>query len=249
METLTVLRLLWRMRLLVALGVLVAVAAGAAATGKLGIGPFEGDRRTVWVATTEVQVDTPKPLATDAHASAATIQTQTVLLADYVTSDASRDAMARKVDIRSADLTVTTPSIDSPLRQSPLVYRTTQAVSVSRTPYTVTANPAQLTPIMELVATGPERKTTLALSGAAAGALQAAAAGDAGDARRGLEIEPLGRVRLSAFETGGSGLVRGVALAAFLFCLWCGSIVVGTGLVRAWRRSSSAYQCTPVGLR
>lgn len=249
METLTVLRLLWRMRLLVIVGALAAVAAGAVATGKLGIGPFDGGSRTVWVATSEVQVDTPRPLATDAHASASTIQTQTVLLADYVTSDAARDAMARAVDIGSADLTVTTPLIDSPLRQSPLVYRTAQAASASRTPYTVVANPAQLTPIMELVAMGPERETTLALSGAAAGALRTAAASDAGDTRRGLEIEPLGPVRLGWFETGGSGLVRGVAVAVFLFSLWCGTIVVGTGVLRAWRRSSPAYQCTPVGLR
>ena len=248
METLTVLRLLVRMRLLVAMGALVAVFGGAVATGTLGIGPFDGSSHLVWVATTEVQVDTRRPLATDAHASAATIQTQTVLLADYVTSDASRAAMAREVGVERAALTVTTPVIDSPLRQSPLVYRTTQAVIVSRTPYTVTANPAQLTPIMELVATGPDQETTVALSGAAAGALRSAAGADPGEAGGGLKIEELGPVRLDSFETGGSGPLMGVALALFLFCLWCGAIVVVSGVVRAWR-SSPAYQCTPAGLR
>lgn len=249
METLSVLRLLVRLRLLVALGALVAVTGGAVVSGKLGIGPFDGGTRLVWVATSEVQVDTPRPLATDAHASAATIQTQTILLADYLTRDDTRDAIARGVGLRRTDLTVTTPSIDSPLRQSPLVSRTLQQVTTSRTPYSVIANPAQLTPIMALVAMGPDRETAMALSGTASEALRAAAAADSGAPRRGLAIEPLGPVRLAAFETGGSGLVRGVALAVFLFCLWCGTIVVGTGLVRAWRRSSPAYQCTPVGLR
>ena len=249
METLTVLRLLWRMRLLVALGVLVALAAGAVATGKLGLGPSDGSRHTMWVATAEVQIDNPRPLAIDALASGATIQTQTILLADQVTSDESRKAIARRAGLDDADLTVTTPSIDSPLRQSPVVSRTLQGVTASRTAYTVTANPAQLTPIMALQAMGPDRQATVALSKAAVETLRSAAASDAGDTRRGLEIEPLGPVRLGWFETGGSGLVRGVAVAVFLFCLWCGTIVVGTGVLRAWRRSSPAYQCTPDGLR
>jgi hypothetical protein len=247
-ETLTVLRLLVRLRLLVALGALLAVAAGAVATGRLGIGPFDGSTRLVWVATSEVQVDTPRPLAIDAHASAATIQTQTILLADYVTSDDSRDGIAREVGLRRADLTVTTPSVDSPLRQSPLVSRTLQQAAVSRTAYTVTANPAQLTPIMALVASGPDRETTVALAGATAKALRSAAGPDPGGSGRGLRIEELGPVGLDSFETGGSGLLLGAALAVFLFCLWCGAIVVVSGVVRAWR-SSPAYQCTPAGLR
>jgi hypothetical protein len=247
-EILTVLRLLVRRRRLVALGLLVAVAAGAVATGKLGIGPIDTQARRTWVATSEVQIDTPRPLSVDAHASAATIQTQTILLADYLTSDASRDAIARKAAVDGAELTVSTPSIDSPLRQSPLVVRASLEAAISRTPYTVISIPAQLTPIMAVTAMGPDRETTVALSDAAVSALDAAA-GASDDAGRGLETEALGPIRVDAFTSSRSGLVLGVALTVFLFASWCGAIVIGTGLVRAWRRSSPGYQRTPVGLR
>ena len=250
METLTVLRLLWRMRLLVIVGALAAVAAGAVATGKLGIGPFDGGSRIVWVATSEVQVDTPRPLATDAHASASTIQTQTVLLADYVTSDAARDAMARAVDIRSADLTVTTPVIDSPLRQSPLVYRTTQAVIGVAHAVHGRGQPGAADADHGAGRDGPGARDD-------AGALRGGCRRPCGPRPPATPATPAAGSRSSRSDPSASGGSRRAGpawCAAWRSPCSCSASGAGRsssvpGVLRAWRRSSPAYQCTPVGLR
>ncbi len=235
METLSVLRILVRHRLLVLLGALGALAAGVAATGASGVGPFDGATLHSWSATVEVQVDTPRPLVADAMASAATIQTQTILLADYLTSDATRAEIARDAGLDPAALAVSPAAIDTPIRQSPLVVRAGEAALVPMTTYRVTPTTAELSPLMGFVATGPDRAVTEALARATVTAARSTAGASAAGATHRLAVKELGPVRLAEHSSGGVQLPLGIALGLFLFVGWCVTVVLASGIARVWR--------------
>ena len=237
MELLNILRVLVRRRSLVALGAAVATFSGLMVGGALGLGPFDASVKRSWTATAVAQIDMPRPLAVDAHASAATIQTQTVLLADYLTSDASRDAIGRHAGIPPARISVT-PSTDAPVRRSPLVTRAAESAMVPITPYTVRASTWTKSPMITLVAAGPEERTTMRLSRAAMDVLieNPTTRAPAAAVHR-VTVKQLGAARVESEVTGGASLPLGVAAGLFVFLAWCGGIIVGAGVLRVWRRT------------
>ena len=183
-----------------------------------------------------MQVDTPRPLVADAMASAATIQTQTILLADYLTSDATRDAIAREAGLDPDALAVEPAAIDTPIRQSPLVSARARRPRSRMTTYRVTPTTAELSPLMGFVATGPDRAKTEALAHATVTAAARAAAGasTAGDLHR-LAVRELGPVVLAEHTSGGVQIPLGIVAALFLFVGWCVALVLGSGFLRFWR--------------
>ena len=163
METLIILRALLRRWPLILVGMVLAIATALLASGKFGVGPFDATARISYQVITQAQVDSPKPLVADAYRSASAIQTQTILITDYMTSDRARDQIARRAGVPPADLSVATPTIDGPVRPSPLALAGQQAAA-NYTPYNVTASPWTVSPLITLVASGPDQAIAARLS-------------------------------------------------------------------------------------
>lgn len=237
MELLSVLRLLVRRRLLVALGLLAAVLVALVGSGVLGIGPAAAPERTSAVALARIQIDTARPLAADLGASDATIDAQTVMLGESLADAGQQAALARAAEIPSADLTVRSTGIEQGL-DSRLRAAARDAARTSREPYVVTVASTPDVPILTVVAAGPDRRTSERLASAAAPVLDALAVQRAPADWRRLSAEQLGPVRVAQARSGAVSPLLGVAGGLVLFAAWCGAIVVGGGLARVARSGS-----------
>jgi hypothetical protein len=188
----------------------------------------------MWSFASQAQIDTPRPLVADSCSSAATVQTQTVMLAEYLTSDASRAEIARRTGIPAEQLSVTTPSTDVPTRQSPLVIAAQEVANMS-TPYTVTAGPWTNTPLLTLIVSGPDAKVASRLSTNAMQVLSDGVSGRVRTAKSEIVVRQLGAPQVGSWINAGRSRMIGAGLAVFLFAAWCGGLVLTTGFARLWR--------------
>jgi hypothetical protein len=230
MEALSIVSVLLRHRWFVLVGAVFALGIGVLLSGKAG-GPFSSPGRLMYSVVAEAQVDESKGIVADANINGAPVQTQTILAADYLTSEAIREELASMAGVPAPSLTVATPSIDDPLRQSPLV-TAAQVTASPATPYTVTALAWQGAPLITLVSSGPDARVVSRL---ASGAMQALVQGPDGASRgsgSSLVVTQLGEARASSWVTGGPRPKLGTAAAVFFFGAWCFGLVLLTGMRR-----------------
>lgn len=229
MELLSVVRMLVRLRWLVALGAVLAVAGGYLAVIKLGGAPTQRS----WQVSIQAQVDMPDPLAADSYASSATVQAKTVLMAAYLTRGESAAAIARRAGVPEPQLTVMTPAIDVPRRQSPLV-AAAQDTAAAQTPFSVSAVAWPYSPLITLVASAPDEPTATRLSEAA---MRELVGGDTGADKDRMVVRQLGPARTaSSLTSTPPGAPVGVAVGVFLFGGWCTALVLVSGLLGPPRR-------------
>jgi len=235
MELLSVLRLLAEKRLLVALGAVAAVLAGIVASGALGVGPMSAPERTSGVASSRTLVDTPRPLAADLGASDATIDAQAVLLAESLADAGLRAALARSAGVPARELTVLSVRSEQSVR-SPLAEAAEEAAQTAGGAYTLKVHAPPDVPIITVVAAAPDRLTAARLAAAAPPVLESLAAARAPTQSRRLSAERLGPVRVAEVKSGGVKPLTGIVGAVALFAMWCGGIVILSGLARVWFR-------------
>jgi hypothetical protein len=140
-------------------------------------------------------------------------------------------------------VTVATPSIDVPLRQSPLV-AAAQVTASPTTPYTVTPLAWQNAPLITLVASGPDARVVSRLASGAMRVLARGAGGASQVSGPPLVVTQVGASRAAALRTGGPRLKQAAAAAVFLFGAWCFVVVLLSGIRRdrrdAGRRDAPA---------
>jgi hypothetical protein len=233
MEALSIVDVLLRRRWSVVAGAIFALGIGVLLSGKAG-GPFSSPGRLMYSVVAEAQVDQSKPLGADSTTNGAPLQTQTILAADYLTSEAVREEIASIAGVPGPSLTVTTQSIDDPLRQSPLV-TAAQVTAFPATPYAVTPLAWQKAPLITLVASGPDARVVSRL---ASGAMQALVRGAGGPSRGSgapLVVTQIGDAREVARRTGGPRPKLAAAAAVFVFGAWCFVLVLLSGMRRVGR--------------
>jgi hypothetical protein len=237
MEALSIVSVLLRRRWFVLAGAVFALGIGVLLSGKAG-GPFSSPGQVMYSVVAEAQVDESKGIVADSTVNGAPLQTQTILAADYLTSEAVREELASMAGVPAPSLTVATPSIDDPLRQSPLV-TAAQVTASPATPYTVTPLAWQGAPLITLVSSGPDARVVSRL---ASGAMQALMRGPSGASRgRGspLVVTQLGEARPSSWVTGGPRPKLGTAAAVFFFGAWCFVLVLISGMRRVGRAADT----------
>jgi hypothetical protein len=230
MELLPILRLAWRRRLALALGVVLA----------LGVGWMSAQRAATnqGVASTRLVVDTPVSTLVDAAPKGAeTLGWRTELLADLMTTGSARLQIARQAHVPVQQLVVVNPPLDLPVlpttlpRRAAAVAASTAATSV----LTVLADPTL--PMISLEASGPSRAAAAALVTAGASALKTAAA-VAPDTPRTQPVVVLdaGSIRASDLRSGaGKKQAAVVCMAAFL--LWFAMVLVVPAVLTRARRA------------
>jgi hypothetical protein len=245
MESVGILRALWRRPALLALGVLLAIGFGMLAMYRVSLSPIGlGSRATVsGYAFERALVDTPQSLVAASRPKGATsIFTRATLLGDLMAGDRARAAMARGLGLSPAAIGVLGPSTSTPATETPLA---TQALEVTRPhePYVLNISEDTDQPILSLLATAPSQEGAARLSKAAIAALTAEA-NRASSPRGGLRVTQLGEAETGIKQTSPGKKKAAIAAIAILL-IWCVAIVVIDGLRRrlaspAWRHGAEA---------
>jgi hypothetical protein len=237
MELLSLFHVLARHRIAVGLGVLASLVVGLAAIGGLPFGPSASGGQTAGAAHTRLLIDLRYSLIDDLHSSSDTIGTQAAMLVDLMAAEPQVRAIARGAHVPASQILVLRPALTSPTRPSPLADDASVAAATP-TAYTLTVSAAVALPIVTIDARAPDARTAARLVQAAAGAMQSLAASRAPSARRALVVRPLEPVRAAVVVSTGRRKIMALVLSVLIFTLWCGGIVIASGVKRAFRRDA-----------
>jgi hypothetical protein len=228
MEIAATLRMLWRRRLLVGVGVLAAAAVFLALEG--------GKSPQVSIASTGVVLDTPaSQLVHGAPRGAETLAWRAGLLADLMASPPSAARIAREAGVNPRRLVVRDPSLANPSVAASLPRNAAEVAALTPEPYVVALRFDQLVPVVYIEAAAPDRATAVRLAAAATRELEAAAPVADGAKEPPFVVESVGSVEVKEVG-GGSKTVVAAALSLVLLLAWCGAMAVASALSAAWRR-------------
>jgi hypothetical protein len=225
--------ILWERRIVVAIGVVVAVAAGLLAGRASGASPGDPIPGT---GTVRVVLDTAdSQLLKAAPRGADSLPMRASLLADTLASSAGKTLVARESGVDPLDLVVVIPAATKdPTSETPLVKRIAKVTASVHAPYVVEVSVDDVTPIISIKANAPDDAHVRRLTAAAVASLRSLlVAGDGSDSQ-GFVLDTVAPVRVerTPVESHAAALMLGAALA--VFCFWCLAVVV---VVAAWRRS------------
>lgn len=231
MDTVTILRDLWRHRVLVAAVAVLALLSGFAVLYK--VPRLESRRYHVGVASTRILVDTPSSQVVEiAPRGSETLGTRANLLASLMVDGVVKSAIAQRAGIKPSQLyAVNTSDADSstPAPDDRSVSKLTTRV--------VTDNDGAQLPIIEVDAQARSETAAARLANAAVTGLRGyldskAALQRIPDAQR-LQLDGLGTPQA---YTAARGPTRVYALVATLlvFALGCAGVLGALALVRGW---------------
>lgn len=250
MEAVKILRLLWRVRLLVAVGFAFALLVGTLTVFEVSLQvppSFESRQYEVGIASAEVLVDSPNSQVIDlgdreSSADVSSLSARAQLLGDLVATSPLKDRIARRARIAPDLLIAIRPSAVPSVEPTPL--ETGAATGTSDPSANIlSVRVHESLPIIGADAQAPDPATAARISDAAVAELRlylenAAAADSVPDARK-LVVEALGPAR-SSVVTRGPRRMFAVLGALVIFVIWCAGILVATALARGWRHEASA---------
>jgi hypothetical protein len=229
MELAAVLHVLWRFRIVVAVGAVVAIAAG--------LWDAKGGTARLGVASMRVILDTPKSLTVDVNPPGMdTLEWRAGLLADVMSTREWRRHIAREMGIPIDSLVVMAPYRFGPAAPFPLPRAALDAAAVAPEPYVLAIESVERPPIIEIDARAPSRERAGRLAAAAAAALEAAAPVEelVPGKSQGLVAYAVGPPRSFDVASGPGRLMPGV-VAAVVFGFWCAGIVLIAAMASARR--------------
>jgi len=244
MEAVAILRQLWRSRLLVSVGLALALTIGTVMMYQVNIRlppTFESRQYRVGIASAELLVDSPSSqvvdlsggrVATDVH----TLSGRARLLANLMATSPLKDQIARRAGIDPRTFTASVPTLDGPAPgPSPLSPSTTSKWANS---LRVSFN--EELPIINAAARAATPARAARISAAAVKQLRtylkSVAATQKVPFANQLVISPLGRPRSASVQHGPSRLLALAAIVVFL-AVWCAGIVLVSRLARDWRQA------------
>jgi hypothetical protein len=256
MGAVTILRQLWRSRLLVSVGVALALIIGTVMVYRVNIGlppTFESRQYNVGVASAELLVDSPSSqvvdisggrVATDVNA----LSGRARLLANLMATSPLKDQIARRAGIDPRTFTASVPTLDGPApAPSPLSQG-------AKTPWanSLTVSFNEELPIITAAgraatAAGAARISTAAVAQLGTYLKSVAAIQRVSNANQ-LVISPLGRARSGVVQHGPSRIFALAAVIVFV-AVWCAGIVLLSRLARDWRQAAAEEQLEERGER
>lgn len=247
MEAVAILRLLWHRRLLVAVGLVLALVVGIAIAYKVSLGvppKFESRQYNVGIGSAEMLVDSPNSQVADLGASkpltdVASLTARARLLANLMAISPLKEQIARRAGVDPRKLVAVVPSLGPQERNA--------LDAASDGPQAITLSVAfnEALPIITANTQAPSPQIAARLAAAAVTELKVylntlAAMQKVPDARQ-LVVSPLGPARYATVLRGPRRLFA-VAAVIFVFGLWCASLVIGAHLARSWREADEAEQ-------
>jgi hypothetical protein len=235
MDTVTILRRLWRFRLLVAVSALLAIAAGCLVVYKWSPPlKLESRKYVVGVATARILVDTPASQVVDvAPKGSDVLGGRATLLANLMVEGEIKSAIATKAGVDPAKLVGVSDSgaVTGVPADAPSDPRGFQLGT-----HVLTTAGGDSLPIIQVDAQAPDaagaqRLATSAVQGLREYLDSKAAVERVPDAQR-LRVSGLGEAQ-GRLAVRGPRLAFGVAATIFVFLLCCGAILMGAALLQA----------------
>jgi hypothetical protein len=225
--------LLWRHRLLVLIGAVLAVAAG----WKL----MQGETTHIGVASARVMLDTPtSQLADSAPLGADTLIGRAQVLADLAETEEITSGITRRMRIDGQDLIVKAPYLSAPRVGTPLPTKALEAAAAAPSRYALSIEAVPDLPILAVDASAPNGRDAKRLATAAIESLQAEVAARQGEP----EIQKYGVHVLTPVRarevTSGPRRMRGAAAAVLLFAFWCFGVMTLAASIRSLRYRRAA---------
>jgi hypothetical protein len=239
MDTVTILRELWRRRILVGVVAAVAILVGLLLSVKVSLPP-QGRQYDVGIASGRILVDTPKSQVIDvAPKGSETLGVRASLLANLMTEGGVNAAIAREAGLRPSQLRA---GVESEGELPPVLSNAAGDPNAHLLTTRLAINPdgAPL-PMIEIEAQAPDEQQAARLASAAVTGLDdyldSKAAGEqVADAHR-LEVTGFGAPQVRE-ETRGLHPLIAIAAALFVFVIGCGAILAFSSLARGWREAS-----------
>jgi hypothetical protein len=236
-EVVFVLRLLWRRRLLVVLGLVVAVGLAL----KSGAGPATSGG----TAEVRVVVDSPQSqLVTGDPRGADSLYWRATMLALLLGRDDHRRKLASATGVARDQVAVTDVVLTAPPVPASLPMSAATSANLASEPYTLTVSVDNELPIISLDASAPDRAGAVRLVQAAVRALQSGASPAYTPRLEGLSVQPVGAV-VGRTIGGGPGHRKLAISVVALLLLWCTALVTGP-LVRGMRRTRAQARLAEV---
>jgi capsular polysaccharide biosynthesis protein len=243
MDIVTILRDLWRRRLLVACVAALALLAGIAVAYRVSFPPkLESRKYEVGVATASIFLDTPSSQVVEVDPKGSdSLGTRANLIASLMVDGEVKDAIARRAGLPPGQLVALT---DPDPEQTPTQAPESAKSNVLHTHVVTNTVGAQL-PIIEITAQSHDAQSAARLANAAVTGLRdyldsKAALQRVPDAKR-LKISGLGAPQASDVVRG-PGTVLALAAAILVLLAGCASILAATALARSWREASEEEQ-------
>ncbi len=240
MDSVTILRALWRRRIQVCLVALVAITTGWMLAYRISFPP---ERRSydVGVATASILVDTPKSqlVAIDPKGSD-TLASRANVLVNLMVDGEIKDAIARRVGLPPKQLIASTQSNGDAGPVTPLNARS----HAFTTSVALTSDMAEL-PIIRVQTQAPDVQQAIKLANAAVAGLgdylDSKAADETVAYKRRLRVRALGTA-LGKEAARGPGRMMALAVAVFVFLAGCALMLAVSALVRGWRAAAASEQ-------
>ena len=218
MEVVIFLRRLWRCRIQLAVGALVALAV-AVALGGSPVAPSG-------LAATRILVDTPRSaLIATASSGSSTLYWRATLLGMLLGTDSAREQLAREMYVPSSHIAVIDQQLTTPSNPASLPVAAIQAASAPAEPYVLTVATSNVLPIVAMQASAPDQKGAARLAQAAVRVLQAGASPHDTPQLQGLRITEIDPVR-SIQLPGGAGRTKMFLTAFVVFVLWSVAVAI-----------------------
>jgi hypothetical protein len=172
------------------------------------------------------------------------LEKQAGLLADLMASRRVEADVARRAGVVPAALLVVGPSMLRPVMASPLAVSAAQAAAITPEPHVLKVDAIASTPLLRLTATAPTAAAARRLAEAGVAAITAAVTGLGTPGARRLVVRRLGPTRLAEIRSD-SKLPMAATAAMVLFAMWCGGLIVLSGVIRRWRRAATRTAAAP----
>lgn len=239
MEFMNVFAVLAQRRLLVALGVPLALLIAAMLAGMLPFGPGSASGAPSALAQTRVIVDHRKTVVADTAEISDTVGIQAALLADVISGDAQRSDIARRAGIPAEQLGIKRLQLAQLFALGQLADRAARVSASVARPYVLNVWAASPLPVLTIDVTAPTEAQAARIVTATNETLQALVLARARSPQRSIVIKPLGGVRALTIPPSTPSNSVAVAGAVVCFVLWLCAVVLFTGLQRAWRNATA----------
>jgi hypothetical protein len=239
MELVGIARMLWRRRIPLGLGVVVAVAVGVVAIHRVSIMPPELERRGAdsALASARVLVDTPRSLVAAARPNGwDTIAARAALLGSLMGRDALRAEVARHAGVKMSELGVASAYLGAPGTATPLSRQAADLDRPTETHVLTVGVENPQVPIVSILAEAPTLGTAARLVEAARGALESLVNRPSANAQ-GVRMERLGALTVKRV-TNGTGAAKAGIAALLVLALWWLAVILFDAIVR--RRASAS---------
>jgi capsular polysaccharide biosynthesis protein len=238
-DSVTILRTLWRSRVLVAVVAVVAVLASCA----LAFDPVPPKTKgyTVGIATARILIDTPRSQVVEVEPKGSeTLGSRASVLANLMIDGQLEADIAKRAGLNPKKLIAVTQAAGGP-ETAPTLSRDSFSLT---TGVLMNSDLAQL-PIIKIETQAPTPQQAAKLANASVEALsdyldQKAATENIADARR-LRVSGLGPAEVREAQRG-PGMMMGLGIAIIVFVAGCTGILMLTALKRSWREAVAREQ-------